>query len=200
MALADRTNRPLHPRLEIDVCPEQEAEQRRLEGWYNSGSENEEAPRSSGDSEGDRLALRPGESQDSRTRRLRMEAQRRRRSNPAVAEKQRIADQDRHRRKAAENLRDASADAMLEHLHSCSGSLITANSRRLRTLPRGTPEHERAKADTAVDIEANAHVPIEVKAECAIAYDQHSRVKMCVCGACGLRDPESAQVLRRLGG
>eukprot|EP00966_Prymnesium_polylepis_P241661 5588376-Prymnesium_polylepis.1 len=81
-------------------------------------------------------------------------------------------------------------------MHGCSGSGITANSRRLVSLERThgvqSDEYQIAKADTPADIDRFGHVAVEDKARCVSAYVETQRAldDMKVCACCGLRDPE----------
>ena len=82
------------------------------------------------------------------------------------------------------------AELLLEKVHDASGSVITANSMRLRTLPDG-PERDVAREDVKRDIERYVHVPLETRARCVADYTADANdVGMHVCGACGLRDPK----------
>ena len=81
---------------------------------------------------------------------------------------------------------------LLDELHRCSGSLITANSRRLHDLEGDADALQVARADVAADIAKYAHVSMAEGAECVRLYQeaQASFAEMNVCAACGLRDPE----------
>ena len=85
-----------------------------------------------------------------------------------------------------------SADDLLLELHSCSCSLISANSRRLRFFEQGSDEHMRTVDDVKADLTRYAHVDLETKVQCICDYVKQSRVEMKVCGACGVRDPEES--------
>ena len=88
------------------------------------------------------------------------------------------------------------ADCVLANVHECSGSGITANSRRLVSLERAhgveSDEYKGAKADTEADIKRFGNVTFEDKAKCVSAYVEARRAldDMKVCACCGLRDPE----------
>jgi hypothetical protein len=116
------------------------------------------------------------------------------RHDPARAEQNaRIAQQDLARRRAkraavAAERRTLAADTLLERTLDASGSVITANSMRLRTLPAG-PAREKAREDVKADIARYVHVDQETLAGCVSDYTAATAVGMRVCGACGLRDP-----------
>jgi hypothetical protein len=115
-----------------------------------------------------------------------VEYSRRRRASSAGAR-----DNERRRERAVESARaraDVLVDTVLEAVHDASGSTITANSRRLRTLEDG-PAREEARADVAADIARYVHVPRETQAACVAAYAARAAPQMHVCGSCGLRDP-----------
>ena len=80
-------------------------------------------------------------------------------------------------------------ETLLLRVHDSSGSVITANSRRLRTLRNNPDALAICERDVEIDIAKYAHVSVETKARCVNAYAQTADVKMFVCGACGLRDP-----------
>jgi hypothetical protein len=84
---------------------------------------------------------------------------------------------------------DESVEQLLARVHDSSGSTITANSRRMRTLPKDSDEFEEARRDTKADILNFGHVSIETKAECVDRFAEMAAVPMHVCGACGVRDP-----------
>ena len=100
--------------------------------------------------------------------------------------------QARRMRRARKNLEraDSNVDKILEAVHDASGSTITANSRRLRTLPPGKAR-EQARDDVAADIARYVDVPLEVQADCVRSYAQAAAIQMKVCGSCGLRDPKA---------
>ena len=80
-------------------------------------------------------------------------------------------------------------ETLLLRVHDSSGSVITANSRRLRTLRNHSNALAQCRRDVENDIAKYAHVSVETKARCVDAYAERADVKMSVCGACGLRDP-----------
>ena len=97
----------------------------------------------------------------------------------------------RRRSKSAERAVKRVAEAelrTLEWVHDASGSVITANSRRLRTLPPGDAR-DVARRDVAADIDRFVDFDVAAKAECVRDYRAHEEPEMKVCGACGLRDP-----------
>ena len=57
-------------------------------------------------------------------------------------------------------------EKLLERVHSSSGSLITANSRRLRTLRNDADALAQCQSDVEKDIKKYGHVSIETKAMC----------------------------------
>ena len=70
----------------------------------------------------------------------------------------------RHRRASETAERVAEAELRtLEWVHDASGSAITANSRRLRTLPPGDAR-DQAKSDVAADIDRFVNVDLESRA------------------------------------
>jgi hypothetical protein len=91
---------------------------------------------------------------------------------------------------------------LLNLAYECSASRITANSRRLRTLPKHSPAYDVAVADTAADIAFYGNVSPMSKANNMNGYkngrEVHGKIYvpgveihcMHVCGACGVRDPE----------
>ena len=81
-----------------------------------------------------------------------------------------------------------SVERMLLDVLDSSGSLITANSQRLRTLDDG-PAKEIARDDVSLDISRYVEVSLEDKADCTRDYAADALPEMQVCGACGLRDP-----------
>ena len=88
----------------------------------------------------------------------------------------------------AECTEDA-AGALLERVHDASGSVITANSMRLRTLADG-PDREVARQDVKRDIARYVHVLLATRASCVSDYVAATEIEeQHVCGACGLRDP-----------
>ena len=92
------------------------------------------------------------------------------------------------RQRAAADRDDDKENKIREALHDASGSTITANSRRLRTLPEG-PERDVAKRDVEDDIARYVEVPIETKAKCVTDYGARERRAInlhCVCGGCGV--------------
>ena len=64
------------------------------------------------------------------------------------------------------------ADCVLSNVHACSGSGITANSRRLASLGRAhgvdSDEYKEAKADTKADIKRFGNVTVDTELEAAI--------------------------------
>ena len=84
---------------------------------------------------------------------------------------------------------DTREETLLLRVHDSSGSVVTANSRRLRTLRNNPAALAQCQCDVEKDIAKYAHVSIETKARCVDAYAETADVKMFVCGACGLRDP-----------
>ena len=114
------------------------------------------------------------------------------RARRTAEQREHNARMDRERRRAAATARrDDAVDKTLEWLHDASGSTITANSRRLRTLGDGD-ERARARRDVAADIGRYAEVPLETKAACVRDYAARDAPAMRVCGGCGLRDPREA--------
>ena len=102
------------------------------------------------------------------------------------------ADKERKRKLRASSRAErteVAASMLLERVHDASGSVITANSMRLRTLPDG-PAREVARGDVKHDIARYVHVPIETKASCVSDYVDATEIKeQSICAACGLRDP-----------
>ena len=80
-------------------------------------------------------------------------------------------------------------EKLLERVHASSGSLITANSRRMRTLRTDAAALAQCRSDVEKDIKNYGHVSIETKAMCVNDYAKQAEVQMSVCGACGIRDP-----------
>ena len=78
---------------------------------------------------------------------------------------------------------------ILESAHAGSGSAITANSRRLRTLLPNSAAFAVAKDDVKADIARYASVSFEDRARCSDDYRARMNVEMRVCACCGLRDP-----------
>ena len=90
-----------------------------------------------------------------------------------------------------------SAKKMLLDVLDSSGSLITANSQRLRTLHDGQAK-EIARHDVSLDISRYVEVSLEDKADCTRDYAADALPEMQVCGACGLRDPTMRYALVQL--
>ena len=80
-------------------------------------------------------------------------------------------------------------EKLLVRVHDSSGSVITANSRRLRTLRNNPRALEQCRMDVKDDITKYAHVSIENKARCVDRFAATADLQMRVCGACGIRDP-----------
>jgi hypothetical protein len=80
-------------------------------------------------------------------------------------------------------------ESLLLRVHDSSGSVITANSRRLRTLRDHPAAMAQCRLDVMEDIRKYAHVSLETKARCVKCFAQRADVLMRVCGACGIRDP-----------
>ena len=98
--------------------------------------------------------------------------------------------------------REPIVDEMKDIIYETSCSPISANSRRLRTLPKSSPAHAVAVLDTAADIGKYGAVGAEDIAACVAGYANGRVVHgkcfvpgvaihdMHVCGFCGVRDPE----------
>jgi hypothetical protein len=84
---------------------------------------------------------------------------------------------------------DSLIESLLLRVHDSSGSVITANSRRLRTLRNHAANLEQCRRDVLEDIRKYANVSVETKARCVQRFAQRANVDMRVCGACGIRDP-----------
>ena len=83
---------------------------------------------------------------------------------------------------------EVEVEKLLLRVHKSSGSTITANSRRMRTLAHDEEALAQCCTDVKKDIETYAHVSVETKARCVDAFAKRADVRMHVCGACGIRD------------
>ena len=90
------------------------------------------------------------------------------------------------RQRAAADRDDDKENKIREALHDAPGSTITANSRRLRTLPEG-PERDVAKRDVENDIARYVEVPLETKAKCVADYATRERRGQQKCSVCKTR-------------
>jgi hypothetical protein len=101
------------------------------------------------------------------------------------------------RRQVRENRRTSTQTDNTDDLHTfynCSGSVITANSRRLQYLVPGSPEYIIAKADVMKDINDFAHVGKKDYAYSVQRFTETATMnkQMYTCGSCGLRDPQES--------
>jgi hypothetical protein len=80
-------------------------------------------------------------------------------------------------------------EELLARVHDASGSTLSANSRRLRTLRNNPDALAQCRSDVKKDIEKFVHVSVEAKAKCVHRFAERADVVMHVCGACGIRDP-----------
>jgi hypothetical protein len=80
-------------------------------------------------------------------------------------------------------------ETLLVRVHDSSGSVITANSRRLRTLRHDPSALAQCRSDVEDDITMYTHVSVGTKARCVDRFAERAEVQMRVCGACGIRDP-----------
>ena len=135
-----------------------------------------------------RAAARLGRSQADRDGTKEADSTARAAARQSEVVREREAAQERHRRAEARPPPELKIRALLARPHSASGSLITANSMRLRTLPKGAAR-DVARRDTLGDIHKYAGFPVEAKAACVVDYEARADVEMRVCAACGLRDP-----------
>ena len=84
---------------------------------------------------------------------------------------------------------EVAIESLLVRVHDSSGSVLTANSRRLRTLRNHAEALAQCRRDVMEDIKKYASVSLLTKAKCVHRFAQRDAIIMRVCGSCGIRDP-----------
>ena len=80
---------------------------------------------------------------------------------------------------------------MLYDFHASGSGFGTVNSRRLRTLPEGSPLHTQCVNTVREEIRLRGHVTVADRARMTSAYAARQReaAQLRSCGCCGTRDP-----------
>ena len=112
------------------------------------------------------------------------------RQDAAILERDRATDAASKRQQRLANRHDKTADDLLFELHASGAAFHTANSRHLHFFDLESGEYKQISSDVAKDLNTYARVGLHDQAECVRRYADRAKIKMKVCAACGLRDPE----------